>query len=81
MVLMMVRQEAGPCERQPKRRSWQSWKTTLESPETQSDNWQSDSLKNIQVTLSQGKKKKGDEVDDEDDDAMRTRQSDSDTMY
>ncbi len=30
--------------------------------------WNSDSLKQVQLTLSQGKKKKGDEVDDEVDD-------------
>jgi hypothetical protein len=39
-------------------------------------NWHSDSLKNAQLTLSQGKKEKGDEVaddeDDDDDDAVRT---------
>ncbi len=36
-------------------------------------NWPSDSLKKIQLTLSQGNKQKRDEVDDEDDDdAVRT---------
>jgi hypothetical protein len=38
--------------------------------------WHSDSLKKIQLTLSQGKKKKGDGVaDDEDNDAVRTNVS------
>jgi hypothetical protein len=37
------------------------------------ENWHSDSLKKDQLTLSQGKKKKGDDVaDDEDDDVVRT---------
>ncbi len=37
------------------------------------ENWHSDSLKKTQLTLSQGKMKKGHDVaDDEDDDAMRT---------
>jgi hypothetical protein len=36
------------------------------------ENWHSDSLKKVQLTLSQGKKKKGENVaDDEDDDAVR----------
>jgi hypothetical protein len=44
---------------------------------TYSENWYSDSLKKIQLTLSQGRKKKVDIVaDDEDDgDAVRTRVS------
>jgi hypothetical protein len=37
------------------------------------ENWHSDSLKKVQLTLSLGKMKKGDEVnDDEDDDVVRT---------
>jgi hypothetical protein len=37
------------------------------------ENWHIDSLKEVQLTLSQCKKKKGDEVaDGEDDDAVRT---------
>jgi hypothetical protein len=40
------------------------------------ENWHSDSLKNILLTLSQGKKKKRDEVaDDEYDEAVRTNVS------
>jgi hypothetical protein len=36
-------------------------------------NWHSDILKKVQLTLSQGKKKKEDEVNDDiDDDAVRT---------
>ncbi len=36
-------------------------------------NWHGDSQKKVQLTLSRGKKKKGDEVEDEvDDDVMRT---------
>jgi hypothetical protein len=35
-------------------------------------NWHSDSLKKVELTLSQGKKKQGDDVaDDEDDDVVR----------
>jgi hypothetical protein len=47
------------------------------------ENWQSDSLKKVQLTLSQSKKKR-EVVDDEVDDAMRTsvtRPSDSNTVY
>ncbi len=57
-----------------KTRSRESWKTTLGSKGAQSENQLSDSLKKVQLTLSQGKKKKGDEVDDDegDDDAVRT---------
>ncbi len=37
------------------------------------ENWHSDSLKKLQLILSQGKMKKGDDVaDDEDGDAVRT---------
>jgi hypothetical protein len=36
------------------------------------ENWHSDSFKKVQLTLSQGKKKKGENVaDDEEDDAVR----------
>ncbi len=54
--------------------SKESWKTTLGSQGTQTENWYSDSLKKVQLSLSQGKKEKGDEVadDEEDDDALRT---------
>ncbi len=48
-------------------RSRESWKTALEIQGTQSENWHSDRQKKVQLTLSQGKKK-GDEVEDEDDD-------------
>ncbi len=50
----------------------ESWKTTLEIQGTQSENWPGDRKKKVQLTLSQGKKKKGDEVEDEDDDVVRT---------
>jgi hypothetical protein len=47
--------------------------------------WHSDSLKKVQLTLSQVKKKKGDEVadDEDDDDAVRTSESPNDinTVY
>jgi hypothetical protein len=37
------------------------------------ENWHSDGQKKVQLTLSQGKKKMGDEVEDEeDDDVMRS---------
>ncbi len=48
-----------------------SRKATLESQGTWLENWLSDSQKEVQLTLSQGKKKKGDKVDD----AVRTRVS------
>jgi hypothetical protein len=82
MVLMMVRGEAGPHERRPK-----TLKGELENnwgkPRNLVGNWHIDSLKKVQLTLSQGKKKTGDEVDDEDDyeNHCVTRQSDSDTLY
>jgi hypothetical protein len=58
------------------RRSRESWKTTLESQGTYLENWNNDSLKKVQITLSQGKKKKGDDVaDDEDDNEVRTNMS------
>jgi hypothetical protein len=51
----------------------ESWKTTLGSQGALSENRHSESLKKAQLTLNQGKKKKGDEVaDDEDDDAVKT---------
>jgi hypothetical protein len=72
MVLMMARWDTGICERQPKTRSRESWKTTLESQGTKLENRHSDSPKNYQFTLPQGKMKKEDDVADEDDDAIRT---------
>jgi hypothetical protein len=64
----MVRQEAGPRERQPK-----NFKGELENKYWNLENWHSDDPKKVQLTFSQGKKKKGDEVEDEDDDdVMRT---------
>ncbi len=40
------------------------------------ENWQSDNLKKVQLTLSKGKKKKRDDVDDKDDnDAVITNVS------
>ncbi len=54
------------------RRSRKSQKTILKSQGTQSENWLSDSLTKAQLTLSQDKMKKRNEVtDDEDDDAVR----------
>ncbi len=72
MVFVMVPQEAGPCERQPK-----TLKGELENksrkPRDLVKDGHSDSLKKGQLYLSQGKKKKGDDVsDDDDDDAVRT---------
>ncbi len=54
------------------RRSRESQKTTLEIQGTQSEIWHSDSQEKAQLTLSWGKKKKGDEVEDENDDVVRT---------
>jgi hypothetical protein len=55
------------------RRSRESWKTTLTSPGPKLDNWHSDSLKKFQLILSQGKKKKVDDVaHDEEDDKVKT---------
>jgi hypothetical protein len=44
------------------RHSRESWKTTPDSQETQYKNWHSDSLKKVQLTLSQAKKKNGDDA-------------------
>jgi hypothetical protein len=68
----MTRREAGHSEK---------WLKTLKGelennsrkPRDLVENWHSDNLKKGQLTLSQGKMKKGDDVaDDEDDDAVRT---------
>jgi hypothetical protein len=66
MVLMMVRQEAGPRERWPK-----TLKGELEN--SSRPGWKSGIVtlcivKKVQLTLSRGTKKKEDEVEDEDDD-------------
>ncbi len=50
--------------------SKESWKTIVAIQGTQLKNWHSDSLKKVKLTLFQGKMKKGDEVADEDDDAV-----------
>jgi hypothetical protein len=50
--------------------SRESWKTTLGSQGTYSENWHSDSLKKVYLNLSQGKKNKGDEVADDQDEMM-----------
>ncbi len=54
------------------RRISKSQKTTLGRQGTQLENRYSDSVKKVKLTLSQGKKKKGEEVADneDDDDAM-----------
>ncbi len=75
MAFMIVRWEAGPCESQPK-----MLKGELENnPRILRDlvgNWHSDSQKKVKLTLSQFKKKKGDEIEDDDgDDVVRTRMS------
>jgi hypothetical protein len=50
--------------------------TTQGSQGTKSENWHSDSLKKIQLTLFQCKKKKGDEVaDDDEDEVVRSKVS------
>jgi hypothetical protein len=71
MVLRMATWEAGPCERWPK-----TLKGELENisrkPRDWIENRHSDSLRKGQLNLFQGKMKKGDDVDDDDDDAMRT---------
>jgi hypothetical protein len=48
------------------------WEKTLGSQGTYSENWHSESLKKVQLTLSQGKKKKKDEIASDEDDAVRT---------
>jgi hypothetical protein len=67
MVLMMARQEARPCERRPK-----TLKGELENnsgePRDLVKNRHSDNIKKGQLTLFQGKMKKGDDVADDDDD-------------
>jgi hypothetical protein len=76
MVLVMARQEARPQESRPK-----TLKRELENnsskPRDQVKNRQSYSLKKGQLTLSQGKMDKGDDVADDDDDdaALRTNVS------
>jgi hypothetical protein len=72
MVLVMARQEVRPGERRPK-----MLKGELENNSTKprdlTENRHSDGLKKGQLTFSQGKMKKGDDVaDDNDDDAVRT---------
>ncbi len=54
--------------------SRESWKTTLGSQGTYSENWHRVSLKKVQLSLSQGQEEEGDEVaDNEDyDDVVRT---------
>jgi hypothetical protein len=68
---VIARREAGSHERWPK-----TLKGELENnsrkPRDPSENWHSDSLKKILLSLSQSKKKRGDEIaDDEDSDAVR----------
>jgi hypothetical protein len=72
MVLMIARQGAGPCERQPKTLKGEL-KNNYRQPRDLFKKWHSESLKKVQLTPSQGKKK-GDEVadDKDDDDAVRT---------
>jgi hypothetical protein len=67
MVLFIARWEAGPCERWPK-----TLKGELENKSRKARDLVSDSLKKGQITLSQGKMKKDDLADDEDDDVERT---------
>jgi hypothetical protein len=74
MVLMMARQEAGPRQKWPTTLKRELEKT-LDGQGTSLENWHSDSLKKVKHTLSQGKVKQGDEVADEDNDAMRTRRT------
>ncbi len=47
--------------------SRENGKTTLGSQGTILENWHSDKLKKVELTLSQGKKKKGDKVADDED--------------
>jgi hypothetical protein len=71
-VLVMVKQEAEPHERWPR-----MLKGDMENNSTKPSDLvaklHSDSLKRVQQTLSQGKKKKGNEVadDTDDDDVVR----------
>jgi hypothetical protein len=70
MVLVMARREAGPYERQPKMLKGES-ENKSRKPRELVGKWHSDSLKKVQLTLFQGKKKEGDEVSDYEDDAVR----------
>ncbi len=71
MVLVMARLEAGPCERQPK-----TLRGELENNFRKPKDMHNGSLKKGQLTLSQGKMKKGDDVaDDDNDDVVGTRVS------
>jgi hypothetical protein len=83
MVLIKANREAGPCKRWSK-----SLKGEVENnsrkPRDLVGNWH-DKTKKVQLTLAQGKIKKGDAVaEDEDDDAENqcvTRPSDSNTLH
>jgi hypothetical protein len=66
MVLMMARWETGPCERWPKMLKGEL-ENNFRKPGTMLENWHSDKLTKVQLTLSQGKKKKGDKVADDED--------------
>jgi hypothetical protein len=81
MVYVVTRQEAGPSERRPK-----MLKGKLDdNSRNQVENWHSDILKKVQLTLSQGKKKKGDDVADDDlmigEKQCVTRLNDRDTVH
>jgi hypothetical protein len=88
MVLVMARQEAGPCKQWPKMLKGKAEKQ-LKDVKVLTENRHSDSLKKGKLTLYQGKMEKGDDVaDDYEDDAVRIIvsqrhcvTSDNDTMY
>jgi hypothetical protein len=71
---LMARWEAGPCERwskTPKR----ELENNSRKPRDLAENLHSNSLQNVQLTLSQGKKEKENEVADDEDDVVRTNVS------
>jgi hypothetical protein len=71
MIHMIVKREAGPRERQRK-----DAQRRVENNSTNPENWHSDGQKKVQLTLSQCKKKKRDEVEGEDyDDVERNNVS------
>jgi hypothetical protein len=71
MVLMMARQETGPCKRRPKMLK-EEMDNNLRKPRDLVKNRCSDSQKRGQITLSQYRMKKGNDVADGDDDNALT---------
>ncbi len=84
MALVIPRREDGLCERQSKTLRGELENNSRKQRDL-TENSHSDSIKKGQHTLSQGKMKKGDDVADDDDDAVVrtsvTRSAESYTVY